>query len=264
MNYENILTQEEVREENPNCEERVISDSILDEYTKINSSHSLPHESTGDPLEDLLYNYFLIKGTKNEKLITKLLELNGFKYSNSIHNAIYYLLGKKEELAPLKINPLLWPGIKSIASLNNAYTLNTKLGIVKVAKANKIFENTNSSYIFNLPLMGNCFSRTYDFLRENPKEYKAVLSYQPNFFCEGYYHAYLENDTHVLDIASNAYYLKEEAMKVLCGDIITKLTYEEVEEQSKKLQEEIPEVIEKPKLKILTLYHDIKKSNLID
>ncbi len=45
-----------------------------------------------------------------------------------------------------------------------------------------------------------CYLRTYDFISESD-EYKAVLSYQPAVFNNGHYHAYLENDEAVLDIA---------------------------------------------------------------
>ena len=261
MEYKNILAQEELREIKPNILENEEATRALEDFFKQNIDRNFSYKITGEPMDDLLYSCFAVKGTPNEHIMAKILESHNFNYINSIHNAIYYMLGQKEELNLLNTNPLLWPGIKSMTALDSTYTVTTKIGTIKVSRASKIFENSKSAYIFKKPLMGECYYRTYDFLKENKNEYKVVLSYMPNFFHEGHYHAYLENNTHILDIASNAYYTKEEAKKVLCGDVIVKLTYDEIEAKINELEEKIPEVKEKSKLHALALYYDIKKVN---
>lgn len=261
MTYEDLLLHYDIFEKSASFFESTKSEHILSEFEKktnpIDPANLRFKQSFAG--QNLLRVYFEIKGTDKEKILEKLLEENNAHYSYTIHNAIYNLLVKKEEYDKRKVNPLLWPGINSITGKSNEYTLKTKLGKIKVSKASKIFENTSSSYIFNKELLGKCYYRCYDFLKENSDQYKAVLSYLPNFFHGGHFHTYLENDTHVLDIASNAYYEKEYANIVLSGEIIAKLTFEEVEKQYEELITTIPEIKEYPKLGTLALYHDVKR-----
>ena len=147
---------------------------------------------------------------------------------------------------------------QKINHTNDCYTVETNIGTINVAKASVLFSGTTSAHIFQKPLMGECYARSYDFLKEN-RDYHAVLSYMPNFFYGGHYHAYLEKDSKTLDIASNAFYeSKESADKVLNGKIIAKLSYEEVERQFKKVKKLSPEIKHYSKLHVLTLCHDAK------
>lgn len=258
MTYEDFLKQEELRETQPNFKENSVAMSVLLEYLEKSSTHKFPYQNTLNFIESLLYNYFLIKGTPDEKILTEILEQYDFNYSISIHNAIYYLLGKKDELAGNDINPLSWPGINNIKKTQSQYRLDTILGTIDVQKASQLFSNSKSSHIFYKKLMGQCYARTYDFLKEN-RDYHAVLAYMPNFFYGGHYHAYLEKNSQILDIAANAYYeSKEKADKILCGEIIKKLSYEEVEELIEKLERTAPEIKHKHKLHVLALYYDKK------
>ena len=153
----------------------------------------------------------------------------------SIHNAIYYLLATEKERFD-KIDPMLWPGVKSIKKSESKYILETILGTIEVYQASKMFMDSPSSIIFNKTLMGQCYARTYDFLKEN-NDYKAVLQYMPNFFYGGHYHAYLEKNKQVLDIASNAFYSSKDSInKILCGEVLAKLTYKQVRQKFREIK----------------------------
>lgn len=257
MKYNDFYKQEELREIKPEQKNNAIAEKFILEYLKMTCKERLLYQ-TGIPIEDLLYEYFSIKGTETEEFFLDLLNSYKFNYSMSIHNAIYYLLATEREYIDT-INPLLWPGIKNIEKDKSRYILNTTLGTVEVYKASEILSNSKSSHIFKKDLMGQCFERSYDFLRENP-DYRAVLSYMPNFFCGGHYHAYLEKDNEVLDIASNAlYYSKQSINKILCGEIIAKLTYKEVQQKFNTIKNTTPNISSKNKLLTLALYYDRKK-----
>ena len=76
-----------------------------------------------------------------------------------------------------------------------------------------------------------------------------------------HFHAYLEKEDITLDIASNALYKsREERDKVLKGEIITKLTYEEATDSFNKVLEEVPDLDrDDDKLQVLALYYGKKK-----
>lgn len=261
MTLQNLFNQAELREQYSSNMEYATASKVLIEFFETCSNKEKPYVDTGNYVEDLLYNYFLLKGTVDGKLLENIMKQYHFDYSMSIHNAIYYLLGQECELSELNSDPLLWPGVSKILGTGSDYQLNTNLGIIKVSRASDLFKDTSSSYIFDRQLMGRCYDRSYDFVKENSDKYKVVLSYMPNFFEGGHYHAYLENDSGILDIAANSFYRsKENAKSVLCGDIIKKLTYSEIEDSYSDIQREIPDVdlLESSKLHTLALYYDYK------
>ena len=142
--------------------------------------------------------------------------------------------------------------------LGSKYILDTVLGDIEVFKASKLFSNSSSYHIFNKDLMGQCYERSYDFLKEN-RDYKAVLAYMPNFFYGGNYHAYLEKDEQVLDIASNAFYSSKESIdKIFCGETIAKLTWKQVQQKFEQIKSTTPNINSRQKLLTLTLYYDNK------
>ena len=258
MNYTDLSKLYEKREQKANEQDNKIAGKVLLEFSK---KYNLPNHITGNHIEDLLYNYFLLKNTPVIDELETIMNKYKFNYTMSIHNAIYYLLGMRQDTLILDSNPSLWPGIESIKQVDNIYTLKTTIGEIKVSKASKIFEGTNVEYIFNKPLMGQCYRRSYDFVREKQDDYDVVLSYMPNFFYGGHYHAYLESDNAVLDIAANSYYhTKEDASKILNGTIIRKLNYKKIEEDYKVLCHHIPELkfMNNPKLLTLALYNDYR------
>lgn len=208
------------------------ADYVIDDYKKIGQYHKY----SDNPLNSLLLNYFNLKSKNKHLPLEEILNKYSFNYNSSIHNAIYDLLLDKEEAS------ILWPGVISKEDNSPLYILKTRNGTISVYKASEIFKNTKSSYIFNKKLVRNCYKRSFDFLSEN-KDYKAVLSYDANMFVGGHFHAYVEKDDITLDIASNALYMsREEKDKVLKGEIITKLTYDEVINDFNKVREEVPDL----------------------
>lgn len=235
---------------------RVIVDYISSGGTIITSSEAY--------INNLLYNYFLVKNTEKGKLLETIMNNHGFNYSMSIHNAIYYLLGNRYDLSPLNTEPLLWPGVNGIMVSSNNYILDTVLGTIKVSKASEVLKDKSFSYIFDKSLMGRCFERSYDVIKANKDQYKAVLSYMPNFFTGGHYHSYLENnDSSILDIAANSYYESDSNSDlVLNGRIIKKLNYYEIDRIYENLYKRMPELKNREKSKLLTLslYYDYKNN----
>lgn len=261
MTLDNLIDHSYKKEGMAQAGENGFAINVLAEYIekRINTEVT-PYQNTPNFIESLLYNYFRDKGTQNEDIMIKILESYNFNYSMSIHNAIYYLMGKPEEKEE-GITPLSWPGMYDITSKGFQYTLNTKLGKIELYKASDFFANHPSSYIFVKPLMNQCYDRTYDFIKEN-RDYTAVLSYMPNFFRGGHYHAYLERGSEVLDIASNSFYeSKEFADKVLTGELVKKVSFEQIEEDYARVKRECPDLErDDKKLHILTLYYDINNN----
>ena len=257
MRYEDFYRQAKKREQRDTKKDDAIAENFIDEYLGTAPKSFLlwafqPH------IEYLINEYFEVKGTKAEEYFIKLLNSYNFDYSMSIHNAIYYLLATEKEKNS-SVNPASWPGVYEIKSENPKYTLKTILGTIEVYKASEILKDFPSIHIFSKPLMGQCYERTYDFLKEN-NDYKAVLSYMPNFFYGGHYHAYLERDDTTLDIASNALYTDHSsANKILCGDIIAKLTYKQAKQKFKTIKNTIPNIKQNQKLLTLALYYDQKR-----
>lgn len=257
MKYQDFCRQIELREDKSNYKNNVIAEKVLSEYLDKIEKSDISYRITGNFIEDLIYNYFLIKGTKNEKEFNEILNSYNFNYSMSIHNAIYYLLATEREYVD-NINPLLWPGVKEINKCDSKYILNTVLGKIEVYKASEFFANSSYYHIFNKKLMGECYERTYDFLREN-KDYQAVLSYMPDFFEGGNYHAYLKKDGQVLDIASNAIYFSKDSIdKIFCGETIAELSWKQVQKKFNVIKNTTPMISSKQKLLTLTLYYDMK------
>lgn len=82
-----------------------------------------------------------------------------------------------------------------------------------------------------------------------------------NLFVGGYFHSYLEKDDITLDIASNALYTsREDKEKVLDGEVLAKLTYDEAIDEFAKVLDEIPDLeSDDDKLQVLALYYGKKK-----
>ena len=259
MKYKDFYEQEELRERKPEQKNNLIAEEFILKFLEMTyrDREELLYQ-TGNPIEELLYDFFSLKGTEFEKDFLDLLNSYNFNYSMSIHNAIYYLLATDREYDNT-IDPLLWPGINDIKKDESKYILSTILGTIEVYKASEILSDSKSYHIFEKDLMGKCYDRTYDFLREN-NDYRAILSYMPNFFYGGHYHAYLEKDNEVLDIASNALYCSRQSInKILCGEILAKLTYKQVKQKFNRIKNTIPDIGSKNKLLTLALYYDRKK-----
>lgn len=255
MVFNDLIKQECIRQQQALEKDDQIAKKVLSEYASI---HKFDSQIIGNGIQDLLYKYFSIEDFEDKQSLIAIMDKNKFNYIESIRQAIYYLLGRKQETESLYIDPIKWPGIDDIGYQDNVYILSTKFGQLRVSKASDVFKKTDSSYIFRKTLMQNCFQRSYDFIRKNSIDYQVVLSYEPTFFSRGFYHAYLESSDFVLDISANAYYSKEDAKKILTGEIIKKLDYKTIESKYQSLVREMPELTENnnPKLLILSLYYD--------
>ena len=123
----------------------------------------------------------------------------------------------------LSVNPLVKiedvPIVNKVTTVDNKTILDTNIGMIKLGKASEYFKDTKSSYILNKKLTGECFDRTLEFVKEN-EEYDAIVSYVPNIFVGGHYHAYAKCDDTIVDPASNAIYFDNTGNLIEQGDII--------------------------------------------
>ena len=95
--------------------------------------------------------------------------------------------------------------------------------------------------------------------RRLTEEYSAIISYLPNFFYGGMYHAYLKKDDGVFDIAANAYYKNmESANKVLNGEIVETLSLKEVRRRERILNRTIEGIPKDCGLLNVGLYYELK------
>lgn len=259
MTYRDLCNQAHLREDLPAEEDYILALQLLSKYLEMTGQDYFGC-IVGSPIENLLIEYFQAKGTKEEEIFRELFASYEFNYSMSVHNAIYYLLATEKERDD-RVSPLSWPGVNEIKRDGSKYILDTILGNIEIYKASEVLCYSKSSYIFDRTLMGQCYERSYEFLREN-QDYKAVLSYMPNFFYGGHYHAYLEKESEVLDIASNAiYYSKESANKILCGEIVATLSYKQVQQKYNMLKKVAPDISSNNKLLTLALYYDKQNHN---
>ena len=227
-----------------------IIECVINDLRKIGQFH----KCDDSPLNPLLYNCFYLKKKGKYQVLEEILNKYNINYHYSIQNAIYDLLDNEKDRS------ILWPGVIGEEDDGILYRLKTNLGTIRVYKASEIFKNTKSSYIFKKTLINCCHERSFDFLKEN-RDYKAVLSYNGNLFVGGHFHTYLEKDDITLDIASNALYKnREDKDKVLNGEILAKLTYDETVTAFNELLEEVPDLDKDDnKLQVLALYYGMKK-----
>ncbi len=116
---------------------------------------------------------------------------------------------------------------KRIKQKENSFEINLDQKKVLIQKANQVFSDPKYQTLWQKKLANQCFRRTYDFMKINP-DYKAVLAYIPNYLAYGYYHAYLENESSLIDIARNIYFpKKEDGEYLLQGEILTKISLKE-------------------------------------
>ena len=264
MDYFTIKEREYLYEHIPETLDKEGAFNTLFTYLNNPSKPTFKYKNTGDFFNDLIMNYIQLKNTENGKILEQSMIDCGFNYTMSIHNAIYYMLAQTQEIEKSKfkqIKPTDWPGVKNYHNNKSTYVINTVYGDITVNKASEIFKNTKSDYIFKRNLLQRCWYRSYDFAKENP-DYTIVLSYLPNFFSNGHYHAYLEKDNITLDIASNGFYeSKSDSQKVLNGEIVKKLSFEEAEETYQTVIKELNNdkaTKEYSKLHLLALYYKNK------
>lgn len=129
----------------------------------------------------------------------------------------------------------------------------------KVENAKDYFKNTNLESIFSKKLEGECFDRTLDIVSKL-QDSRAVVTYLPNLFQGGFYHAYVKcSDGSLINPASN-FVIKDELTKqLLKGTEIISMTYEEIKNTYQELS--IIEGIttyDRPILLKIALYEELK------
>lgn len=226
------------------------AEAILEECKELGIYHLYDKDN---PLNNLILNYMSLKQRNKEAVIDEILHRYDINYNSSIQSAISYLLNDSPYT-------LLWPGIISKDRCDSKYILKSKCGVISVYKASDFFKHTKVDYIFDKKLSGECFDRTFDFIKEC-RDYNAILSFEYNLLGGGHFHAYLEKDDITLDIAGNALYKsREDKDKVLKGEVLAKLTYEEVLDEFAKILQEITDLeSDDDKLQVLALYYGKKK-----
>lgn len=224
--------------------------AILEECKKFRIYHKYDKDN---PLNNLLLNYMKMKEKNKEAVLDDILDKYGINYNSSVQSAISYLLNDSPYT-------LLWPGIISKDKVNSKYILETKHGKICVYKASEFFSHSKIGYVFRRRLRGQCFDRTLEFIEEK-RDYRAVLSFEDNLLGGGHFHTYLEKGNMTLDISSNALYIdEEEKNKVLNGQVLEKINYDEIQSYFDKVREEIPNISSNAnKLAVLALYHGMKK-----
>ena len=166
-----------------------------------------------------LYQYY-------EAEISAFLTQKKFKEKSALHEMLYCFL-ENENTKELKRMPF----VHDIKEEDKKYTIDTSLGRVSLRKASEYFSNTKSKYIFKKTLAGMCFDRTTEFVEQNP-EYQAIVSYLPNVFVGGHYHAYAKKEDIIVDPACNAMFLDGTGELIEQGEIIYQTTTETLQKES--------------------------------
>ncbi len=215
-----------------------------------------------NPIEDYQTLYQKIKRNQLELLKTYLqvLENYNFQYSNSLFCALRILLHTKQDNNNFtNHNPLSYPGLYAYKKNGNAFHLYTKLGEIKVIKANEYFKNTQGEKIFKRTLYRRCYERTWEFAQKF-KESKVILQACPRIFTGQFHHAFIEFEGCILDLSCNCLYPDpKDAYKILSGYPIKTFSYEELQEYINNLKKTIPNIMDYNPLWQIGAYEDLYK-----
>lgn len=132
----------------------------------------------------------------------------------------------KKILKTEKISKYTGIGVEEVQKTLIGYDFLTKEGRISVQKGSFVFPD---SLVLKQNLKRECFQRSLEFLEENPS-WNIVLSYLPNYFYKGYYHAYVTHENYLLDIARNAYFELESGTNLFHGKTLGQFSLEEIME----------------------------------
>lgn len=255
MNLNDIYATEYQREKAKLTEDSIEALKLLREYKSIFGPSSL------NGANSVIRLYNAISDPFQKEVLEKLLDAHSYNFAYSLHNTVFLSTMREEDKINYVNRFIDYPGIERIEKSDTQYKIESKLGSVIVTRADSVFKGTKSEKIFEKDLIGNCYARTYDFLKLNKKHYKAVVAYLPNAFVGGHYHAYLESKAHVLDISGNAIYSHDDAKVIMQGEILLKLSLKELEKAYVALRREITSLEKNVdnKLHVLALEHDFKR-----
>lgn len=225
----------EFKEEVMREADKQVLEQVLMYFKHLAIRYNLPYKELTKLQDTFIYNYVeLSKYQKDE--VSLLLKQKNCNQQALLNECIYEALSS---------NPLI--NIKDVPLINKATNdkdkmiLETTFGTIRLGKASEYFKDTKSSYIFNKKLTGECFDRTLEFVKEN-KEYDAIVSYVPNIFVGGHYHAYAKCNDTIVDSASNAIYFDNTGNLIEQGDIIFTDKYANI---GGSIGEEIPHLLKK-------------------
>ena len=203
----------EFKEEVMREADKQVLEQVLMYFKHLAIRYNLPYKELTKLQDTFIYNYVeLSKYQKDE--VSLLLKQKNCNQQALLDECIYEALSS---------NPLI--NIEDVPLINKATNdkdkmiLETTFGTIRLGKASEYFKDTKSSYIFNKKLTGECFDRTLEFVKEN-EEYDAIVSYVPNIFVGGHYHAYAKCNDTIVDSASNAIYFDNTGNLIEQGDII--------------------------------------------
>jgi len=260
MGINDLILKDKILREEESIKNSLICEEVISKYLESKYDDGVLYPRTKDAVSDLLTIYFLSKGTENNVLLEKIMQDYHFNYSATIRNAIIIMFGRISELSGKRSNPTDCPGVISMCEEDNICRLDTILGKVSISKASPLFRNDDVRVVFYNHLISECFIRTYEFAALKKDSCRVVISYLPNLFYSGHYHAYLELGDSVLDIASNClYFSKEDSDKILSGRVVKKMSYDEIEEEYSFLKKKYPDFSNRyNKLYVLSLFNDYK------
>lgn len=174
---------------------------------------------------DCFYMNYMDLYKQAPKEVNHILKSKKFNEMSALQELLYFFLDNQR---------LTWfkeiPFINKVENKNEKYTITTSIGKIQVKRASDYFSNTSSSFIFKKTLIGKCFDRTAEFIQENP-DYEAVVSYLPNIFTGGHYHAYAKKDDIIVDSACNAIFFNHSGELVDNGRVVAKVSLEELNRQ---------------------------------
>lgn len=252
MDIKKLDEQYRYREENMKIENKNKMEEILKNFFMFCKKNKIFYKLKGNIWDTFLMNYQNLCNHGLEKDIRLFMKSNGAKETAFLYE---YLLS-------------------DINNLNHVSELNEQTGEISLevenkklllAKADTYFENTEIAGIFKKKLQKECFDRTLE-LVSIIKDSEAIVSYLPNLFVGGYYHAYLKCKNGILiDPASNLVMLNDEAKQLLKGDIVFSLNNEQIIESLEQLKtvEQI-ELYERPKLLQLALFKECSEIEALE
>lgn len=225
----------EFKEEVMRKADKQVVEQVLMYFKHLANHYKLPYKELSSFAETFIYNYVeLSKYQKDD--IRLVLKQKNYNQQALLNECIYEVLGT---------NPLIKledvPFINKVTNNSNKMILETTVGTLRLGKTSEYFKDTKSSYIFNKQLSGECFDRTLEFVREN-EEYDAVVSYVPNIFVGGHYHAYAKCGDTIVDPASNAIYFDNTGELIEQGDIILTDKYSNI---GGEIGEETPHLLKR-------------------
>lgn len=240
------------REENMKIENSNRMKDLLKYFYVLSKRNKIKYELKDDLWETFVANYHNLCEQGLEKEIQLYMRGNGAKKEAFLYEYLHVLINTSNEIyknsEPIK---------EFFIEIDHTKYL--------FAKADQYLKNTAAEHILKRKLEKECFDRTQD-LVSVIKDSEAVVSYLPNLFTGGYYHAYLKCKNGVLiDPATNLVMLNEEAKQLLKGDIVFSWNQEQLIQQLKQLETvDKIELYDCPKLLQLALFKECYETESLE